>query len=65
MPVLNSAGEPIHYYVFGSGATIVLVQYPRTFASTDGESHFAEVEVTPEIVQVVPWRPGFESSAVV
>ena len=39
------------------------MKYPRIFATADGESHFEEVEVAPEMVQVVPGRPAFESGA--
>jgi hypothetical protein len=38
------------------------VKYARTFATSDGESHFEDVEVPPELVQVVPGRPAFETS---
>jgi hypothetical protein len=37
------------------------VHYPRTFATPDGESHFGDIDVPPEMVHVVPGRPAFES----
>ncbi|MCA1647897.1 MAG: cupin domain-containing protein [Chloroflexi bacterium] len=41
------------------------MKYPRTFATPDGESHFEDVDVPPEMVHVVPGRPAFESSAAI
>ena len=41
------------------------MKYPRTFATADGESHFEEIELAPQTVQVVPGRPAFESSVAV
>jgi hypothetical protein len=35
----------------------------RTFATPDGESHFEEIDVAPEMVQVVPGRAAVESGA--
>jgi hypothetical protein len=37
------------------------MKYPRTFATADGESHFEDVDVVPEMVQVVPGRAAFET----
>jgi hypothetical protein len=39
------------------------MKYPRTFATADGESHFEEIDVPPEMVHVVPGRAAFESGA--
>ena len=39
------------------------MRYPRTFATPDGESHFEDVEVRLESVQVVPGRPAFDLGA--
>jgi uncharacterized cupin superfamily protein len=41
------------------------MKYTRTFATADGESHFEEIEIPPELVQIVPGRPAFESGAAV
>jgi hypothetical protein len=41
------------------------MKYPRTFATPDGESHFEDVEVVPEMVQVVPGRAAFETGTAV
>jgi hypothetical protein len=39
------------------------MKYARTFATPDGESHFEEIDVAPEMVQVVPGRAAVESGA--
>jgi hypothetical protein len=37
------------------------MKYPRLFATADGESHFEDVEVPLEVVQIVPGKPAIES----
>ena len=39
------------------------MQYPRIFATPDGESHLEDIDVPLEVVQVVPGRPATESGA--
>jgi hypothetical protein len=41
------------------------MRYPRTFATPDGESHFEDVDVPHEVVQVVPGQPAFDVGATI
>src|SRR4051794_6179546 len=40
-----------------------VMRYPRTFATPDGESHFEDVDVQHEVVQIVPGLPAIDVGA--